>query len=126
MMRLALAVIKRVAAAQLSGLSAPDASVQGDRQSDREVERMWGKLKQHGPMTRNNLFRKYSKQRNDLLMPILLRGLAASRILQEGRLLTAADFPVSESVSGSAASSVSDDDFCASNHLDNPQSKNGV
>jgi len=124
--RFAVALTKRIAGAQMCLLAASDGPGQGAVQPDREVEKMRDKLKLHGPMTWHNLLRKYNRQKNDLWAPVLLRGLASGRIVQEGNILSAADFAVSKTVSGSTASSSSDGDFCATSDSGNPQSKNGV
>ncbi len=124
--RFAIALTKRIAGAQMGLLASQDKSQVGAAKPDPELEKMCGKLKCSGPLTQRDLFRKYSKQKNALLIPVLLRGMAAGRIIRERDLLCAADFPVNETVSGSAASNVSTGDFSATSHSDNSQSKNGV
>ncbi len=96
LLRLAVAIVKRIGATQLRLIAAPDKLDQRAGEPDKAVEKMQAKLQLHGPLTQHELFRKYSKQRTDILEPVLLRGLASHRIAQEGKTFYAVDDAVSE------------------------------
>jgi hypothetical protein len=103
---LALRLTCHVAREQLA-LICPS-SVKGELHwdDDRHVQVMVGKLREHGPMRKRILYRRYPKHDYTVLDPVLARAEKMGLITRRGRLLSATEAAVSSQVSVSVASAV--------------------